>query len=60
MIAAVTAAAIARAGFEIRSADVRTYAGQARDLLLVRPVGGVPASSAGLEAMLDAVTTACR
>ncbi|MCA1782747.1 MAG: [protein-PII] uridylyltransferase [Dermatophilaceae bacterium] len=52
--------AIARTGFEIRSADVRTYAGQARDLLLVRPVGVVPASSAGLESLLGAVTTACR
>ena len=52
--------AVARAGFEIRSADVRTYAGQARDLLLVRPAGGAPASSAGLESMLEAVTAACR
>ena len=41
-------------------ADVRTYAGQARDLLLVRPAGGAPASSAGLESMLEAVTAACR
>lgn len=52
--------AIARAGFEIRSADVRTYAGQARDLLLVRPAGASVTSSAGIEALLDAVTAACR
>jgi [protein-PII] uridylyltransferase len=52
--------AIARAGFEIRHADVRTYAGQARDLLLVRPVGGTRASSAGMESLLAAVTAACR
>jgi [protein-PII] uridylyltransferase len=52
--------AIARNGFEIRSADVRTYAGQARDLLLVRPVGGGSASSAQLESLMESVTAACR
>jgi [protein-PII] uridylyltransferase len=51
--------AIARTGFEIRSADVRTYAGQARDLILVRPATGA-ATSAGVEALLDAVIAACR
>ncbi len=52
--------AIARAGFEICSADVRTYAGQARDLLLVRPAGNSTGSSAGLELLLDGVTAVCR
>lgn len=51
--------AIARSGFEIRSAHVRTYAGQARDVLLVRPVGGA-GTSAGVEALLDSVAAACR
>lgn len=52
--------AVARSGFEIVSADVATYAGQARDLLLVRPACDQPASSAGIEALLDAVLAACR
>lgn len=55
--------AVARSGFEIRSATVRTYAGQARDVLLVRPEAGggsMAATSAGVEALLEAVTAACR
>ncbi|HHU10888.1 MAG TPA: hypothetical protein GXZ60_12875, partial [Intrasporangiaceae bacterium] len=51
--------ALSRTGFEIRAADVRTYAGQARDLLLIRPVART-ATSAAVEAMLDAVRAACR
>ncbi|MDO5501697.1 MAG: [protein-PII] uridylyltransferase [Actinomycetia bacterium] len=50
--------AISRTGFEIRTAEVATYAGQARDVLLVRPTAG-SATSAGVEAMLGAVRAAC-
>lgn len=51
--------ALSRTGFEICAADVHTYAGQARDLLLIRPVART-ATSAAVEAMLDAVRAACR
>ena len=51
--------ALSRTGFEICAADVRTYAGQARDLLLIRPVTRT-ATSAAVEAMLDAVRAVSR